>query len=672
MDQQPYCQMSDIYVEELPPYVFEPLNGPEYIRVLELHRTTRDQLELTIRQIKISDGGYHALSYVWGSEDRPFGAIVRSADGGFLGFIPLTTNLRDALCDLRDACEVRSKVFWIDQISIDQEGAEKSQQVAVMGQIYAKADLVITYLGPAGSKELQKRGCELLNEIYSHFSPDYGLLLHDTEDSFIALESENRSNFPVRELPKSLSTGINDHEWEWLVQVAFGEWTTRLWILQEQVLNPQNIMLRGTKIIEWYRAIALAILFYLEFLPLKHVYHFWRRKGYQLYPSQVAYSLYLMWKDRHLSASGIHVRSNPAKKLLENIGWYWTLKCRDPRDRIYALMAISSDITKLCIVPDYSNANTVSRLFTTVTAHILRDEQDLATINLACFFDNSSNPHHPSWALNVPRSDDLIPSNLASIYYSPHPRREVSLPPRLNYEDLALTLNGRLLDRVRMSTPPVYYPNLVLAEEDYMKPVSAMLQNLSQILLALGISIENTAALSRVMVNTPMWTSFATASGSSISGFSFHFWSYFRSLAYWLVKASARFGTKILNLSQFEAVVQSMATLPGIARDGKNVYSCGDPLSDQEDEADDTIRAMLRVQGRSLCITEGERICSGMNEVREGDVVAALDGGHTLYILRPVGDRYRLIGDAHVDGWMFGEAYEGLDPDEVDYDITLI
>ena len=50
-----------------------------------------------------------------------------------------------------------------------------------------------------------------------------------------------------------------------------------------------------------------------------------------------------------------------------------------------------------------------------------------------------------------------MPSNLASTYFSPHPRREVSLPPRLNYEDLALTLKGRLLDRVHMSTPPVYY-----------------------------------------------------------------------------------------------------------------------------------------------------------------------------------------------------------------------
>jgi hypothetical protein len=62
-----------------------------------------------------------------------------------------------------------------------------------------------------------------------------------------------------------------------------------------------------------------------------------------------------------------------------------------------------------------------------------------------------------------------------------------------------------------------------------------------------------------------------------------------------------------------------------------------------------------------------------MNKIESGDVIAAFRGADKLYALRPVeGGRYRLVGDAYVDGLMFGEAYEGVDADEVVYDIELI
>jgi hypothetical protein len=63
-----------------------------------------------------------------------------------------------------------------------------------------------------------------------------------------------------------------------------------------------------------------------------------------------------------------------------------------------------------------------------------------------------------------------------------------------------------------------------------------------------------------------------------------------------------------------------------------------------------------------------------MNEVAKGDVVAAFEGAERLFILRPVAvtGKYRVVGDAFIDGLMNGEAYEGLDPDDVDYDIELV
>jgi hypothetical protein len=42
-----------------------------------------------------------------------------------------------------------------------------------------------------------------------------------------------------------------------------------------------------------------------------------------------------------------------------------------------------------------------------------------------------------------------------------------------------------------------------------------------------------------------------------------------------------------------------------------------------------------------------------MNEAVQGGVIAALQGDSAkLYVLRPVGNCYRVIGDAWVEGWM--------------------
>jgi hypothetical protein len=78
------------------------------------------------------------------------------------------------------------------------------------------------------------------------------------------------------------------------------------------------------------------------------------------------------------------------------------------------------------------------------------------------------------------------------------------------------------------------------------------------------------------------------------------------------------------------------------------------------------------IRGHSFCVTRDGRVCNAMHAIAEGDSLVALAGYDKLFVLRPVGDKYRLIGDAYVHGLMYGEAYDGLDPDEVDYDIELI
>jgi hypothetical protein len=125
-----------------------------------------------------------------GSEEKPFHALVRDEDGQALGYLPLTSNLNDALHDLEYTCGLTSRVLWIDQICINQEGEEKNHQVALMGQIYKNATSVITYLGPASAnKKEEKGGLRLLCRLDKHFAANHGKM-HSTTSLYDALERD--------------------------------------------------------------------------------------------------------------------------------------------------------------------------------------------------------------------------------------------------------------------------------------------------------------------------------------------------------------------------------------------------------------------------------------------------------------------------------------------------
>ena len=87
------------------------------------------------------DHKYDALSYTWGSEDDPKHTITLNNQPFDIG-----TNLFNALISLRSAkCP---KLLWVDALCINQnDDAERSAQVALMGAIYHKAQNVAIFLG---------------------------------------------------------------------------------------------------------------------------------------------------------------------------------------------------------------------------------------------------------------------------------------------------------------------------------------------------------------------------------------------------------------------------------------------------------------------------------------------------------------------------------------------
>lgn len=118
------------------------------IRILRLqpHQDKQSAIrcQLSDLELRSSEGlcPYEALSYVWGSPDKPHTIDI---DGYSLS---VGANLYAALLSLRYTSLER--ILWVDALCIDQTNiTEKEQQIQLMAEIYAKARSVIIWLGEA-------------------------------------------------------------------------------------------------------------------------------------------------------------------------------------------------------------------------------------------------------------------------------------------------------------------------------------------------------------------------------------------------------------------------------------------------------------------------------------------------------------------------------------------
>lgn len=134
-------------------YVYTGLSSPQSFRLLRLHDAAflEDPIECSIETYEL-DGeerpAYTTLSYTWGSAARD--EIIALANGGV---VKGTSTLVQALRYMRRLQQTRDDVvgvWWIDMVCIDQDNiSERSQQVALMRDIFQAAAMTVVWLGPS-------------------------------------------------------------------------------------------------------------------------------------------------------------------------------------------------------------------------------------------------------------------------------------------------------------------------------------------------------------------------------------------------------------------------------------------------------------------------------------------------------------------------------------------
>ena len=269
-----------------------------YIRLLKvLPGDFADEVCCLLMPIEIdSTLIYTALSYAWGS--GPASCTIRLNGHRLL----VRKNLWRFLRQVRAIKDDTSVLFWIDALCIDQSNNnERAHQVHLMPRIYAEADIVRVWLGPA------------------------------YDDSGIAMQQlDNRSS--SRRAKRNHLKLWSNRGGAAIRSLCFRKYWTRLWIFQELLLARRIEIMCGGDLVLWDRFCDLLREVNANLTPL--IVH--DKFYYQAVRSSAAMSIAMSVLEQTIVKPYRY-----QERLFRLLAATQHLGCVESRDRIYALLGIA-------------------------------------------------------------------------------------------------------------------------------------------------------------------------------------------------------------------------------------------------------------------------------------------------------------------------------------------
>jgi Heterokaryon incompatibility protein (HET) len=369
-------------------YQYKRLESPSGIRVLELQGNNDGVLSCSIQHVDISKAQYSALSYAWGNPEKSFRLEVQDENNQVKGSILLTKTIYNALTNLWNTIGIQPKIFWADQICINQnDDVEKGHQVSMMNRVYRNAQQVVTYLGP--QEPFDREVISLIKS--AHHFIDTSLATNNTNKASLLNHSEVAAKLQAGLLrDPTLLPGLRT--------ILRGEWCRRLWMVPENVVNRYTIMLRGNLVVPWIAVVNVSS-FISSYIS----------DDSALFPDHEEASSIGLTVMRNLHQDLNHPEGPEHVALLEQIWCFESFQCADQRDKIYALLSISRDTPLLNITPDYTKP--VEYVFRHSAARLLETSSSLKLLRFSVR-DPFEHPTLPTW---VPAWGEFIHQRRALI-----------------------------------------------------------------------------------------------------------------------------------------------------------------------------------------------------------------------------------------------------------------
>lgn len=370
-------------------YTYETLSDPGQIRLFKFVTSDatakHEDISVVLNAFSIDDApSYLALSYCWGARRwRKRLECNRSSLSITKTFHHILEQARWYLTSDPDRAELW---LWADQLCINQNDVhERSNQVSLMGRIYAEALYTLICLGAVSGDN--GAGIELLDTLYDVVVKSYP---NHTDMAYFPKQAYDKQKHDDNNLPPT-----EDKRWAWLRSMLSCKWFERLWIFQEVLLSCGDpVLLCGGHVYPWVKLSTVA-----TWLEANDYY------GRGLVPSSV-YSLRSMRT----------VRKTRRKWNLSSLSFMTggDFHATDARDKIYGLLGLASDAASLfseAISIDYLKSP--SKVYQDWARHIIPREKNLTILDYSlCFSRQVRDPYRcfgrqiwwenvPSWTPNL-------------------------------------------------------------------------------------------------------------------------------------------------------------------------------------------------------------------------------------------------------------------------------
>jgi hypothetical protein len=551
---------------------------------------------------------YDTLSYTWGDASKTRTILV---DGSRF---EATENLHAALVQLREFKPRqdyrRNELIWIDALCINQmDDKEKSLQVQMMREIYSDAAQVIVWLGTP--EEASHPGMETiasLAEAYNDYKSakeedssnteaHYDRLMVTLQD-FLSRNHESQGG-----LTKSIR------------HIFQMPWWDRVWIIQEVACARQAWVFFGSDVLgfEYFRHLYNTVN-ELEKIPDSDVATGWLLHIYQISAcTNRVHSVLRTWL-------------NEETNLLEALKTLFVsgnTQATNPKDRFYALMGLRVNVEAMVGRVDYSMP--WEDLYTKAARSLLRENGLVALSFCGPSRDRLKNGL-PSW---VPDWTQYIPFPLSmrssSKMYAACGATEQSV--RHPDESQELTLLGAHAAKVHELREPWPLPPATHSSYPWESGILAMKTwNQSVNSLAASLNLPDGEQEEIFMRTT----------------------------------SADLFDNEVADLRRlspddkpaYEAFLK-LINLP-LPSDPKFSY---EEVSAADAEASEYYTGLLAAaETRRPFKSDKGHLGVGPEAAESGDIICIFYGATVPYILRPeTSGRYRLLGEAYVDGIMDGE-----------------